>query len=237
MDLRSPIAISHRGAHDTLPENSLAAFDRAIDAGADAIELDVHGTADGELLVHHDPALRARGGASPGMRPISELSAADIVSFPLADGNRIPTLAEALERIGTRAFVYVEIKARNIEQRVLRTLRESDSLAAVHSFDHRIARQVKELMPAMRTGVLQVARPLDPIAAARAAGAEDLWQHTDYIDEELVALAHDAGLSVIAWTANDPGRWMSLIDAGVDGICSDLIADLAEFCAAARARR
>jgi len=228
MNPSRPESISHRGAHDALPENSIAAFNRAIELGAAAIELDVHGTRDGVLVVHHDPVLKARDAGREQSGQIAHLASSDLDKYPLADGKRPPTLNEALEEIGTRAFVYVEIKAESIEPLVVRALRESACLAAIHSFDHRIARRVKQLMPAMRTGVLQVARPLDPVAAALAAGADDLWQHTDYIDEELVARAHDAGLSVIAWTVNDPARWEAFGEIGVDGICTDLIGKLAE---------
>ncbi|HXG71723.1 MAG TPA: glycerophosphodiester phosphodiesterase [Gemmatimonadaceae bacterium] len=228
MNSGRPASISHRGAHDSLPENSIAAFNRAIALGAAAIELDVHATRDGVLVVHHDAVLKPAAGRAEPARRIADLAGADLDDYLLADGRRPPTLNEALAEIGTRAFVYVEIKAESIEPLVVRALRESACLAAIHSFDHRIAQRVKQLMPAMRTGVLQVARPLDPVAAALAAGADDLWQHTDYIDEELVVRAHDAGLSVIAWTVNDPARWEELGDIGVDGICTDLIGKLAE---------
>jgi glycerophosphoryl diester phosphodiesterase len=75
--------------------------------------------------------------------------------------------------------------------------------------------------------VLQVARHVDPVASLRAAGAEDLWQHVDYVDEELVTAAHAIGAGVIAWTANDDSQWAALKRLGVDGICTDRIGELA----------
>jgi glycerophosphoryl diester phosphodiesterase len=74
--------------------------------------------------------------------------------------------------------------------------------------------------------VLQVARHLDPVASLRETGAEDLWQHVDYIDEDLVAAAHSMGARVIAWTANDPAQWSFLRRIGADGICTDHIGEL-----------
>jgi glycerophosphoryl diester phosphodiesterase len=145
----------------------------------------------------------------------------------LAPGIHLPTLTETLDAIGTRATVFIEIKARDIEAHVVRCVRESQSDCAVHSFDHRIVKTVKEIFPAVRCGVLQVARHLDPVASLRATGAEDLWQHVDYIDEQLVADAHSIGGRVIAWTANDSTRWPFLRRIGVGGICTDRIADLA----------
>jgi len=219
-----PEKISHRGAHQTLPENSIPAFLRAIELGADAIELDVHATSDGVIIVHHDPVVNARGAARTR---IADLSAAEINRFPLAHGVEIPTLKKVLDAVGDRAMVYVEIKAAAIEPLVVRCIRESGATCAVHAFDHRIVKTVKRIFPAIRTGVLEVARHIDPVASLVAAGAQDLWQEVSFIDEELVARAHSANARVIAWTSDDPDQWETLKEIGVDGICTDRIAELA----------
>lgn len=224
-----PERISHRGAHQTHPENSLSAFERAIELGADGIELDVHATSDGIVVVHHDPAVHARHQQRPSHRAIAELSAAELEQFPLADGTRIPTLSETLDAIGRRVTVYVEIKAPNIEALVTRCIRESETTCAVHSFDHRIVRIVKSTFPAIRTGVLEVSRHIDPVASLASASAEDLWQEVDTIDEEIVAKAHSVGARVVAWTANDAAQWDALYALGVDAICTDRIAELAAY--------
>lgn len=222
----APEKISHRGAHQTLPENSIPAFLRAIELGADAIELDVHGTRDGVVLVHHDPDVYAPGEPK---RRIADLSASDIGRYSLAQGIAIPTLEGVLDAVGDRARVYIEIKAPSIEPLVVRCVRESNATCAVHSFDHRIVKTVKSIFPAIRTGVLQVGRLIDPVAALVAAGAQDLWQEVSFIDEELVERAHEANGRVIAWTSNDPEEWQIMREIGVDGICSDEIAELATF--------
>lgn len=200
---------------------------RAIELGADAIELDVHATADGIVVVHHDPVIYPRGVPKSTGIPMATTSAADLRAHPLADGVPIPTLVETLDHIGTRAGVFVEIKAKDIEPLVVRCIRESGADCAVHSFDHRIMNSVKKIFPAIRCGVLEVARHMDPVASLEATGAEDLWQHVDYIDEELVAIAHSRGARVIAWTANDAAQWQALFRMGVDGICTDNIRELA----------
>ena len=162
-------------------------------------------------------------------RRLSELSASDLRGYTLAGGIPIPRLSEVLEAVGDRATVYVEIKAPNIEAFVVRCIRESNSSCAVHSFDHRIIQTVKKLFPAIRAGVLQVARHLDPITSLVATGADDLWQHVDYIDEDLVSRAHSIGARVVAWTANDSAQWKLLRELRVDAICTDNIARLAAF--------
>ena len=199
---------------------------RAIELGAEAIELDVHGTSDGTVVVHHDPIVNALDLAP---RAISELSHAELRRFHLSEGVEIPTLAAVLEAVGTDAMVYVEIKASGIEPLVVRIIREHDASCAVHSFDHRIVKTVKSIFPAVRTGVLQVARHVDPIASLVATGAEDLWQEVSFIDEELVARAHSINAKVIAWTADDADQWETLRLIGVDGICTNRIAELATY--------
>lgn len=209
-----------------MPENTIEAFERAIDLRADAIELDVHATSDGVVVVHHDPVLYA--GDVPRGDPvrISAVPFDELKRHRLGGGFSIPTLAQTLDAIGPRAMVFVEIKADRIEPHVVRCIRESQATCAVHSFDHRIVANVRKIFPAIRCGVLEVARHIDPVASLRATGAEDLWQHVDYIDEELVGRAHSVGARVIAWTANDHAQWKELLRMGVDGICTDRIVDL-----------
>jgi glycerophosphoryl diester phosphodiesterase len=134
-----------------------------------------------------------------------------------------------LAAVDRRVIVYVEIKAPNIEALVTRCIRESETTSAVHSFDHRIVKIVKSIFPAIRTGVLEVSRHVDPIASLASASAEDLWQEVDTIDEEIVEKAHSVGARVVAWTANDAAQWDALYDLGVDAICTDRIAELAAY--------
>lgn len=223
-----PEKISHRGAHQTLPENSIPAFLRAIELGADAIELDVHGTTDGVVVVHHDPTVNAPGQPTTH---IADLSRAELSRFPLAQGIEIPTLQAVLDAIGDKARVYVEIKGSDIEPLVVRCVRESSASCAVHAFDHRVVKTVKKIFPAIRTGVLEGARHIDPVASLLAAGAQDLWQEVSFIDEEVVARAHAVNARVIAWTSNDADQWETLTALGVDGICTDRIAELATWSA------
>jgi glycerophosphoryl diester phosphodiesterase len=189
----------------------------------------VHATREGIVVVHHDPVVHARHPSLPARRAIAELSVAELEQFPLADGTTIPSLSEALDLVGDRAIVYVEIKARDIEPLVTRCIRESKATCAVHSFDHRVVRIVKSILPTIRTGVLEASRHIDPAASLLAAAAEDLWQEVDSIDEDLVTRVHSVGARVIAWTANDPSQWERLYSIGVDGLCTDSIAELATF--------
>jgi glycerophosphoryl diester phosphodiesterase len=189
----------------------------------------VHATRDGIVVIHHDPIVYGRHPQVPSRKAIAELSVADLEQFPLANGTRIPSLSETLDLVGDRAIVYVEIKARNIEPLVVRCIRESGTICAVHSFDHRAVKIVKAIFPAIRTGVLENSRHIDPAASLVAASAEDLWQEVDSIDEETVERVHSVKGRVIAWTANEPAQWDRLYALGADGICTDRIAELVTY--------
>jgi glycerophosphoryl diester phosphodiesterase len=215
MTNRRPEIIAHRGASDEAPENSLAAFRRAVELGADGIELDIQFTADRIPVVHHDATLKA-GGSDESDRPIHRLKLADARRLaPLA------TLDQVIEEIGTRARLYVEIKDPRAVEKVLKQLKRVPDSSAVHSFDHQAIAAAARLAPAIRRGVLLVSRLVNPASAMEAAGAQDLWQHVDKVDKTLVAQVHAAGGRVIAWTVNDEARARELARLGVDGICTD----------------
>lgn len=186
----------------------------------------MHATSDGVVIVHHDPAVTAPGIATSRL---VDLTASELSRFPLAHGVEIPTLGAVLNAIGDGAKVYIEIKALDIEPLVVRCIRESPADCAVHAFDHRIVKTVKALFPALRTGVLEVARHIDPVASLVLAGAQDLWQEASFIDEELIARAHAVDARVIAWTSDDVDQWEMLSGLGVDGICTNRIAELATW--------
>lgn len=217
-----PEAIAHRGLHRTVPENTLEAFRLALEAGADAVELDVHATADGIVVVHHDPTI-AGIPEEPQLRsvPTGELSIEELGRFDLGGGAVVPRLREVLNLVGGRARAYVEIKGWGIEELVVQCILESGTDCAVHSFDHEAIRRVRSLAAEIPRGLLEQARPRDPAGVLRSAAARDLWPSARTVDEPLVRAVHAIGGRVIAWTANSPAEWARLTEAGVDGICTD----------------
>jgi glycerophosphoryl diester phosphodiesterase len=218
-----PEAVSHRGLRSTAPENTIPAFLAAIDAGAEGIELDVHASGDGKIFVHHDFDFTDSSGQR---RAIATTDSHEIEKARLAGDIAIPTLDAVLESIGRRARVYIEIKPSGIENDVVRCFRrhvDGYDNYSVHSFDHRIIKRMVELIPSVRTGILQVAYPIDSCAAMRAAGASDLWQHAEFVDEKLVADVKSCGGRLIVWTPNDETQWSRLATIGVDAICTDRV--------------
>jgi glycerophosphoryl diester phosphodiesterase len=206
--------IAHRGVHDVYTENTLDAFQRAVDLGFHAIELDVHVTADGVCVVHHDESV---------ITPKVALSIRGTYFNTLqAAAPLLPRLDAVLELVAKKAHAYVELKNRDVETDLADVLRRTSAEASVHSFDHEVILRMRRLLPHLRTGILQTSRLVDSVNALRAAEATDLWQWHEFIDRALVEQISAAGGRVIAWTANTPSEWRVFEDLGVAGICTDL---------------
>ena len=212
--------VAHRGAKRERPENTLAAFARAIEVGADALELDVHATRDGVVVVHHDPVPRAGGANGEPPRPIAECTAGELASFRVA-GEAIPTLESVLDLSAGRVRVYVEIKGAGIERDVVRVVRASRAECALHSFDHGAIGRVRALAPEIPRGLLFERAGDDMLAALAEHDARDLWPHVSLVDAALVEGAHRIGRRVVVWTVNRPADASRLASLGVDALCGD----------------
>ena len=214
--------IGHRGAPRELTENTLPSFARALERGAEALELDVHATADGIVVVHHDPALPPATQPSALRRAaIAATNWADLEQAEIAPGARIPRLSDVFAMVDRRARVYVEIKGRDIEALVAEAVREADCHCAVHSFEHPAIERMRTIAPDVPRGLLFDRYPRNIEEAISRAGARDIWPKWSLVDQSLVDAVHRAGGRVIAWTVNDPTESARLVGLGVDGICSD----------------
>ena len=212
-----PCVIAHRGASGYEYENSLAAFRRAVMLDADGVELDVHATRDGRLVVHHDPAL-------PRLGPIRELDLATLREARLPNGEPVPLLSDVLDLVGNRD-VWIELKALDPtwDDALLGVLASGPAphRYAVHSFDHRLVGRLGRRRPGLRRGVLLAAYLADPVSAMQAVGASTLWQEWHFVDEELIRTIHAAGLALVAWTVNELSDLRRLARLGVDGLCGN----------------
>jgi glycerophosphoryl diester phosphodiesterase len=226
------LGVAHRGASRYAPENTLAAFRRALEDGAPAVECDVRRTRDGHLVVIHDPTVdrTTDGRGAVGAFTLDALRRLDAGRWfaPEWAGERVPLFDDVLELVRGRALIKVEIKndpipADGIARQVVDAVRRHrmQEEAFIMSFDHQVTRAVSSADPQIATGILYAARLVDPVSAARAADADGLCVHWGYLDREVVAQARGAGLGIFVWTVDDEEVFRSCLALGVDGVTSN----------------
>lgn len=236
------VIVAHRGASGQAPENTLEAFGLAVEAGADAIELDVHLTADGELAVIHDETLdrttdRAGAVAELTMDEIRQADAGAAFGgeggeYPFRGrGLTVPTLPEVLDWLPDGLGLVVEIKSRSAPDAVVDALRgravRDDDRVAVISFDERSIDRVRELDTGIRTGYLLV--PGQDVESALVWATEHghvgvhPWDPDLGIDpSRIVLLAKAYGREVGCYVVNDPARMLHLAASGLWGFVTDV---------------
>lgn len=224
--------IAHRGASGDAPENTMAAFRRAVEAGAEFIETDLQLSRDARLVAMHDDLLdRTTNGHGPiSAKTLEELRQLDAGSWFSSEGfagQRIPTLDEVLA-FGREHDIglYLEMKAPAVsgaEHTLVGALRESGEIVrtVVLSFDPGLLAQVRSFEPLIVTGYLCDKTTPDVVRQAIDAGARQLLPRADRITAELVERAHQGDLKVVTWTVNEPEQAKALVAAGVDGVITD----------------
>jgi glycerophosphoryl diester phosphodiesterase len=247
----------HRGARAVLPENTMPAFEYAIKAGVDVLELDVAVTKDNVLVVSHDPYVNptlckdVQGKVAIHSLTFAELQRYDCGAqknplFPKqkpVPGTRIPAFDDVLA-LATRGKFHFNVETKiyakapelspapeEFARLVLEAVKKRGLVDRVilQSFDFRTLHAMKKLEPGIRLSALfsTAAKPFVDIA--RDAGATIVSPQYPLVTKAEVDAAHAAGLQVVPWTANTPEDWAKLIEAGVDAIISDDPAELIAY--------
>lgn len=230
--MRTPWIIAHRGASGHAPENTFAAFERAVQLGAVFIETDLQLTRDARFVAIHDASLERTTNGRGAVRDhtlaeLRQLDAGMWFDRQYMD-QRIPTLDEILEFASQQDVVfYLEIKydsAWGMHHALVGALGKAENAARtiVISFDPATLASVRRLEPAIMIGLLVENATGDPVKAALEVGARQLCPRADLVTPELVERAHRADLHVVAWTINDADKMRAAIDTGVNGIMTDL---------------
>jgi glycerophosphoryl diester phosphodiesterase len=215
--------IAHRGASRERPENTLAAFLRAVELGADGIELDVHLSADQVLIVHHDPVPHAAPRPALEHRDIRSLTVDELSAFRVK-GEPIPTLSEVIDAVGASLTIYCELKGPGTSAPAVALLEQLGMRAAVHAFDHRQVAVARRRLPGIARGVLEASYHVDPTFSMRSVDARDLWQAAELIDRDLVNAVHARGGRLVAWTVDDATTMEQLAALDVDALCTNDVA-------------
>ncbi|MBI4311314.1 MAG: glycerophosphodiester phosphodiesterase [Chloroflexi bacterium] len=232
LDHRRPLVIAHRGASGEAPENTMAAFELALEQGADVIEMDVHMTADGYPVVIHDDTLErtTNGKGLVRQRTLAELKGMDAGSWSGRQfaGQKVPTLEEVVAWAKGKVPLAIEVKNvphryRGIEASVTGVLERARAMLEheVFSFDHVAMQRFKTREPGLLTGVCYRGDVVDHVALAKAAGATVLHPWLYDMRSEAIRDAHAAGLLVAPWVADTPEDIRALAALGVDGITTN----------------
>ena len=233
---RTVVAISHRGEHLHHPENTIPAFEEAIRLGADFIEVDVRTTADGKLVLSHDNTVNR---CTDGTGDVSNMTFdqierldAGIKTAPEFAGTRIPTFEEVLKLAHGRIGVYVDLKNATA-QAIVDAIQHADMVQQIVIYRSAIPllKEIQTIDPRLK--VMPESRSVENVKTAIeslhpkviAFGASDFF-------EEIITLTRASGAAVYVdrmGKTDAPEGWQSAIDAGADGIQTDLPGPLAEY--------
>jgi glycerophosphoryl diester phosphodiesterase len=226
-----PLVIAHRGSSGKYPENTLPAFECAIEESADMIETDLHLSRDGVVVIHHDPELERLG--EPG--EIRDRLAAELATLNAAPGalvaEKMPTLLDILDGFGERMQFNLELKVGrddlaydSIEDIVVSAVEARGLMPRMlfSSFYDPVLARLRERSFSARIALLLSPRaPVAMFERAQRLGAEAINPHIRLVTEALVDEAHAANLQVYPYTANDSKEMARLLDCGVDGIITN----------------
>jgi glycerophosphoryl diester phosphodiesterase len=234
--IHRPLVVAHRGSSGSAPENTMAAFRKALEAGADMIELDVRMTVDRHIVVHHDRSLgRTSDGrgrvATKTLRELRTLDAGSWFSRSFRN-ERIPTLAEVLEELPHSLGINIEAKRDGLENaqafedsllRLIRKARRIDSVV-VSSFDHVFLRRLHLLAPSLVLGVLYVPvrdRFRRVKSLARHAGASVFVCSRNQLRVRHVREAHANAIHIAVYGINSGADLDIAKGKGVDAVITD----------------
>lgn len=217
--------IGHRGAKGHMAENTLESISLALEMGVDAIEIDVHRCASGELVVIHDFTLDR---TTNGSGEIAKYNLQELRSLLVEEKYRIPTLIEILDLIEGKCFINIELKGLNTAAGTCKIIREyitnrnwkySDFI--VSSFQKNELFEVYKINPEIPIGVLSKASVTEAIELGKLLKAKAIHPSVGIITRDNVELSHKLGFEVNVWTVNDAETIQRMQDFGVDGIISD----------------
>lgn len=227
------LIFAHRGSKGTHPENTLAAFKEAIRLGVDGIELDVHLTKDGELVVIHDETVdRTTNGTGRVIDfSLEELQQLDAGSWFAGEfkGEKIPTLSEVLELLkDTNITLNVEIKNdvipyEGIEEKVLAVLEKYHykEKTIISSFNHYCLKEVNRLDPTVETAILFMELLYEPWNYAKSIGAKALHVYEPVAFSKMSKESANAGYPVRVFTVNKEEHMAKLFELKIDTIMTD----------------
>ncbi|WP_425076784.1 glycerophosphodiester phosphodiesterase [Psychroserpens sp. S379A] len=221
----SLLKIGHRGAKAHVAENTIASINKALNIGVDAIEIDVHKCASGELVVFHDFTLDRM---TNGSGEVAKHSLEQLKQLRVLGEFEIPTLEEVLDAIDRKCVLNIELKGKDtasvaceIISEYIETRRWQLADFLISSFQLEELKTVFNLNSKLRLGVLTKASVSEAIKNANIINAYAIHPNVALLTKDNVKLAQDKGYKVITWTVNDEVTIQRVKTYGVNGIISD----------------
>jgi glycerophosphoryl diester phosphodiesterase len=213
--MKKILNIAHRGASAYEPENTLAAFEKAIALGADCIEFDVQVTRDKQIIVYHDISF-------PDGTLLSNLNAGQIQQKALEQsGIKVPLLDVVLTTLGTRIAINIEIKSLALVDVLIDQLQGRYQHIICSSFIHPAIVELGGKAPEIPRGIVVNRRPQSPLRLLKEAGTELIIQNFASVDKEYVENLHTHKKKIFVWTVNSPVDLQTALSFGVDGIITN----------------
>jgi glycerophosphoryl diester phosphodiesterase len=219
------LKIGHRGAKGYEPENTLLSFQKSIDLGVDGIELDVHISSDGEIIVIHDEKINR---TTNGEGFVTDFSLTELKSFRINEKHTIPTLKEVLDLVKQKCFVNVELKGNGTAKPVVALIEEyvleknwEYSHFIISSFDWNALKEVRSLNSKIPIGILTYTDLDLAIAFAKFIKAEAIHTHFHLLTKENTKQIQENGQLVFPWTVNEIEDIQKMKLFNVNGIISD----------------
>lgn len=231
-----PIVIAHRGASVTAPENTIAAFTKAIEDGTHAIELDVRLSHDNKVIVIHDSRLER---TTNGRGKVEDFDLEDLKNFdagswfnPKFSAEAIPTLEEVFKLVNKKVGINIEIKQKiKNKNKIISSCVELAHKYKKHksilitSFEHSLVKKVKQLDSSMMTGIIYspvIHLGNSPISLARQYLADVIVVSRNYLREKMVIDAHNEKKMVFVYTIENRNHFDSMVNLKVDGIITNI---------------
>ena len=219
------LKIGHRGARGYEPENTLVSFQKAIDLQVDGIELDVHLSLDGELMVIHDETIDR---TTNGKGEVNQFNRAELQNFKIEGNNKIPTLEQVFDLVNRRCFINIELKSFDAAEKTVSLIEKyiqnknweySDFI--VSSFDWNALQDVNFRNYKIPIGVLTEADLDEALAFAKFIQAKSINPDFQLLNKENTARLQENGFEVLPWTINEPADIKRIQSFNVNGIITD----------------
>ena len=217
--------IGHRGAKGYLPENTLSSFQKAMELNCDGIELDVHLSVDGEIIVIHDETVDR---TTNGNGIVSEMSLSEIKALRIEGKHQIPTLAEVFELVNKKCFINIELKSESTVEPVIKLIEKYVSEKGwnykhflVSAFEWNHLKKIHHINPKIKLGVLTETDLHLAIAFAETIKADSVHPDFHLLTAENTRQMQQKGFKVFPWTVNEPSDIQKIKSFKPNGIITD----------------